>query len=146
MARHSALLKEAPITRFYVLMDSEALARMDVLDPRHLAQLCSLKVNGKNTLFLELTHLFMKEAPARMERLRLFLEAGQVEDAGKLAHAFVGSLASLGARQMQTAMKELELAAEQGEITLVRERMDLVEQSWERLLAALRGREEGASL
>lgn len=118
--------------------------RCDILDPRHIAQLQSLKVSGKATLFHELSAIFRREAPVRMKNIRLAVDSKDSAELAKLSHGFVGSLASMGARQMQTTVKSLELAAVAGDWTAVSSGMEQVEESWKRLLSALEHFDEGA--
>lgn len=126
------------------VQESDSPSRIEVLDTRHIAQLQSLKVSGKTTLFNELSLIFRKEAPARMTHLREAIRAHDACEVAKLSHGFVGSLASLGARQMQALVKSLELAASANDWPAITVCLEQVEQAWKRLQRALEEHDRGA--
>ncbi|MFA5265673.1 MAG: Hpt domain-containing protein [Opitutaceae bacterium] len=117
----------------------------EVLDDKHMTQLRALHVEGKNSLFYELSVIFRREATPRISILHQAVAARDAAEVARLAHAFVGSTASIGARQMQCAMKAVELAAISSEWTKVEEILVYIDSAWARLLAALErcDREEG---
>jgi HPt (histidine-containing phosphotransfer) domain-containing protein len=118
----------------------------EVLDGKHMTQLRALHVEGKNSLFYELSVIFRREAAPRLSTLHKAIAAKDAQEVARLAHAFVGSTASIGARQMQCAMKAVELAAISAEWTKVEEILVYIDGAWARLLAALEkcDQEEGA--
>jgi len=120
--------------------DLPSFVNMDVLDPNHLGQLTAMKVPGKGTLFDELVAIFRREAPPRLEALSIAVASRDGEKTAKLAHAMVGSLSTLGARQMQHAMRCLEGAAAQGDWIFIENLHREVLESWKRLLKALETR------
>jgi HPt (histidine-containing phosphotransfer) domain-containing protein len=117
-----------------------SFVNMDVLDPNHLVQLNAMKVPGKGSLFDELVAIFRREAPPRLEALSIAVASRDAEKTAKLAHAMVGSLSTLGARQMQHAMRCLESAAPQGDWPFIENLHKEVLESWKRLLKALESR------
>jgi HPt (histidine-containing phosphotransfer) domain-containing protein len=119
------------------IRDEELLSKLEVLEANHLAQLRSLKVGGKSSLFNELAAIFTKEAPSRMASLRKAFEIGDMPELARIAHASVGSLASLGARQMQVAMRALEHAAKEGNQVECMRCLVAVEGAWTRLQEGL---------
>ena len=90
-----------------------------VLEPRHVAQLQAMRLPGKPSLFLELTAIFRKEAPQRMVKLAEAFANQDIKLLSSLAHAMVGSLATLGARRMQLAARSLEQAADRGDWAVI---------------------------
>ena len=123
---------------------SDSTSRIEVLDSRHIAQLKSLKVNGKTTLFHELSLIFRRETPVRMTNLRAAICSQDAVEVARLSHGFVGSLASLGARQMQVLVKALELSASEADWPAVTAGLEQVEQAWKRLQGALEERDQEA--
>jgi len=120
--------------------DLPSFVNLDVLDPTHLSQLTAMKVPGKGSLFDELVAIFRREAPPRLEALSIAVASRDGEKTAKLAHAMVGSLSTLGARQMQHAMRCLESAAAQGDWPFIENLHREVLESWKRLLKALENR------
>lgn len=121
--------------------DAEVLgadgAGVEILDSKHVAQLRALMVGGKSTLFSELSAIFRKEAPARLQLLRDAVASGNFTDSARLSHAFVGSAASIGARHLQSCMKALELGSLDGEKTRIAQALSEVNLAWDRLEAEL---------
>lgn len=91
----------------------------EVLDTRHVAQLKGMRLPGRPSLFQELSAIFRREAPERMQKLASAVRAQDAEQVGRLAHAMVGSLSTLGARRMQQAARSLEQAAFAGDWGLI---------------------------
>jgi len=121
---------------------SEGVGLIEVLDEKHVAQLLSLKIGGKKTLFHELCSIMLRESPVRLENIRSALKANNLDSVAKLAHASVGSAASVGARQLQSQMRALEESAVRGDLEQVRSCFDSVEKAWSRLTLAIETRLE----
>lgn len=116
--------------------EAAALSPHAILDEGHIALLKGMLLPKGHSLFEELTVIFRSEAPGRLTRLREAVVSRDAENVARLAHAMVGSLATLGARRMQHAAKELELLAATSDwekITLFHERFLIY---WEQLEAA----------
>ena len=115
----------------------DPMLSFEVLDLKHVAQLNNMKVAGGRTLFSELIAIYSKEAPSRFNKMR---EAFAGKDAGvlaKVAHAFVGSSASIGARQMQAVMRSLEQASLASDWNRIQECFASIEPAWTRLQETL---------
>ena len=113
-----------------------------MLDGKHVSQLERLKVSGHRSLFSELATLFCREMPVRLEQLREKITARDAAQVARLAHSMVGSSASIGGRQLQAALRGLELAAEANDWTVLEHHHRAVEQAWSDLVAALNRRLE----
>lgn len=130
---------EAPKPETPVSSDASGVAAIAahlppaVLDLRHVAQLRAMRIPGRPSLFQELCVIFQREAPERMQKLAAAVDAHEAEHVGKLAHAMVGSLSTLGARRMQHAAKALELAAFAGEWSRIPAAHNHVRECWTEL-------------
>lgn len=82
-----------------------------MLDDKHVSQLKAMAMPGRPSLFSELSAIFRREAPERMNKLAHAVAHREAEQVGRLAHAMVGSLSTLGARRMQLAARSLEQVA-----------------------------------
>jgi HPt (histidine-containing phosphotransfer) domain-containing protein len=80
-----------------MLVDDEALGRIRAI--------------GGDSLVEQMVELFMVDVPARMERLRCAVVAGDRTAVARVAHSIRGSAATLGALTLARLCTELELAA-----------------------------------
>lgn len=130
---------EAPKPETPVSSDASGVASIAaqvppaVLDLRHVAQLKEMRMQGRPSLFQELCTIFRREAPERMQKLAAAIVARDADHVGKLAHAMVGSLSTLGARRMQYAAKALELAAFSGDWSRIPAAHEHVKECWTEL-------------
>lgn len=88
--------------------------------------------------FAELGLLYLTDSPARVAALRA---AGTADDPGhtaKIAHAFSGSCASIGASALSRMCRELEVAAKSGALEEFGQRMTAIEAEYLRVSARLR--------
>ena len=88
-----------------------------VIDPIIIAGLRQLRTPGKANPLGELIELFLKEAPARLQALRLALASTDIaamSQAISAATALKGSSANLGARNLAALCDEIEQAAKSG--------------------------------
>lgn len=114
----------------------------DVLDLKHLEQLESLKVSGKRSLFSELAALFCSEMPPRLEQLRAAVLGHDAVAVARLAHAMIGSAATVGGRQLQSELRLLEKAAPSDNWSSIETQHRSVDQAWIVLLNAIKQRLE----
>ena len=78
--------------------------------------------------------MFLADGPALLERARAALAAGDVEAAGRAAHALKGNAASLGAVPLSAACNAVEREARAGRVPS----LQVLEAELERALAAVR--------
>lgn len=97
-----------------------ALGGGTVLDAGTVQSLQELGGEDDPELLLELIDLFLEDAQERMDGLHRAMEQGDVEQAGKYAHALKSASANLGAMTFSSACRELEQHARQGQLDLVR--------------------------
>jgi HPt (histidine-containing phosphotransfer) domain-containing protein len=75
--------------------------------------------------------------PRRLAELARHASARNAEVLASQAHALAGSCASIGGRQMQTAINALENAAAAGDWDQMPARVAMVKEAWSRLDQAL---------
>jgi HPt (histidine-containing phosphotransfer) domain-containing protein len=86
-----------------------------VLDPRQVQSLQSIPGLNQGTLLGELAVMLRQAMPGRLAELARQAAARNSEVLASQAHALAGSCASIGGRQMQTAINALENAATAGD-------------------------------
>lgn len=87
--------------------------------------------------FGELARLYRNDSPPRIAALHDAAAAGDWTAVAKVAHAFSGSSASIGASGLAALCKELELQAKTGSIAEFAERMSTIENEYERICKRL---------
>ena len=108
-----------------------------VLDPRQVQSLQSIPGLNHGTLLGELAEMLRGAMPGRLAELARHAAARDGALLASKAHALAGSCASIGGRQMQTAIHALEHAAETGNWDQMPARLALVAEAWSRLDQAL---------
>jgi CheY-like chemotaxis protein/HPt (histidine-containing phosphotransfer) domain-containing protein len=87
--------------------------------------------------FAELVALFRNDSPKRIVALHMASADGDAVQIAKVAHAFSGSSASIGAAGLAALCKELELCARKGQTENVESRLDAIEKEYARVEAKL---------
>jgi HPt (histidine-containing phosphotransfer) domain-containing protein len=87
--------------------------------------------------FAELSALYQADSPKRIAILREALAAGDRVRVAKVAHAFSGSCASLGATRLSTLCKELELLARAEASDGLEQKLSAIEAEYQRISAKL---------
>lgn len=121
---------------------SHADEEVEIIDLGHLRQLESLRVAGKRSLFFELSTLFCSEMPPRLEKLGAMVRQRDAAAVAKLAHAIVGSAATVGGRKLQSELRALEVAVESGDWPRIEGKHRAVIDAWDALQAAIKKRQE----
>lgn len=73
------------------------------------------RMMGQEEMLASLLDIFIVDAAPIMQQLREYVEAGDMENAGKTAHAMKGMAANLSALQLQELSAKLEQSAKSGE-------------------------------
>jgi CheY-like chemotaxis protein len=89
------------------------------------------------TAFAELVALYQTDSPKRISLLHQAEAAGDSVQTAKVAHAFSGSCASIGATRLATLCKELELHAKEGMPTGFGQKLSIIEAEYNRISAKL---------
>jgi HPt (histidine-containing phosphotransfer) domain-containing protein len=116
-----------------------------VLDPRQVQSLQSIPGLNHGTLLGELAEMLRQAMPGRLAELARHATARNAEVLASQAHALAGSCASIGGRQMQTAINALENAATAGDWDQMPARVAMAQEAWSRLDQALSDHLQGGT-
>lgn len=83
--------------------------------------------------FAELAKLYRNDSPPRIATLRQAGMAGDCPQVAKVAHAFAGSSASIGASGLAALCKELELCAKANTLNDFTQRLAAIEAEYDRI-------------
>jgi two-component system sensor histidine kinase BarA len=83
------------------------------LNPAVLRELVDLD-DGAKGLVAEMTGMFRTDSPVRLATIRAALEAGDLEQAARTAHALKGAAGTIGAHHLKNLAGEVEAAARRG--------------------------------
>lgn len=109
-----------------------------VLDPAILAGLRSFQADGPPGLLPGLVALFLDTTRQRLADLREAATADDLPAAGRLAHGLRGSCANLSATGMAACAMRLEVAASDGDASMVAGALRALESEFEHVAPALR--------
>ncbi|MAY42701.1 MULTISPECIES: response regulator [unclassified Neptuniibacter] len=84
------------------------------------------RMMGQEEMLASLLDIFIVDAAPIMQQLREYIEAGDMDNAGKTAHAMKGMAANLSALQLQELSAKLEKSAKSGEQEEVRHNLPLL--------------------
>lgn len=87
--------------------------------------------------FSQLSTLYQSDSPRRIAILREAVAAGDHAQVAKVAHAFSGSCASIGATHLSALCKELELRARSEEPGGLEDKLAAIEAEYRRISAKL---------
>ncbi len=99
----------------------------DVYDLKVLED--KLRLGSK--LIITIIELFNENIPKQIDDLRYAVENNDPKTARRLAHTMKGSSAQMGARKMFTLAAEMEIMAEQGNLTSIGPRIDELKSAFE---------------
>ena len=83
--------------------------------------------------FAELAALYHRDSPPRLAAMRHACAEGNAEQLAKIAHAFSGSSASLGATGLSALCKELERQVKAGQMADVEQRLGEIDAEYRRV-------------
>lgn len=98
-------------------------------------------LGGDRELLLEIIELFLRDAPAMLQAVRLEAKHARPEALANAAHVLKGSAANFGVSPLYQLARELENCARSGAMANVPEivtRLDRAAEGFERALAQLR--------
>lgn len=82
----------------------------DVLDMAVVDELLSLSDDGDPELLLDLIRLFLDDGPTKVAAVTAGLAARDFEQMERAAHSLKGSSGNLGARHLQEACEQMQMA------------------------------------
>ena len=109
----------------------------EVLDMEVVEELLALTGDGDPELLLDLIHMFLEDAPSKLEAIAQGLEAGDMERVAHAAHSLKGSAGNLGIHMVQDDCDKLQVAGRQQQVDVVRELVPQLERDFSLALAAL---------
>ncbi len=83
----------------------------DVLDMTVIEELLSLSDDGDPELLLDLIGMFLADGPTKLSSIVEGLGSGDLEQIERAAHSLKGSSGNLGARRLQYACEEMQVAS-----------------------------------
>ena len=81
-----------------------------VLDMSVVEELLSFSDDGDPELLVDLIQMFLDDGPAKVDAVTAGLAVGDFDKAERAAHSLKGSSGNLGARLLQHACEEMQLA------------------------------------
>ena len=88
--------------------------------------------------FAELAALYQHDGPPRLAALREASAAGDIEKVAKVAHAFSGSSASIGATGLSSTCRKVEAAAKAGSLEDLDQQIATIENEYRRVCGKLK--------
>ena len=97
------------------------------------------RVMGDRDLAIQVLNGFLSDMPTQIQALIRYVEAGSVQDAGKLAHKIKGASASVGGEALSRVASEMEEAAKSGNLDGIKSRTGQLDRQFLRLKEAIAG-------
>lgn len=88
-----------------------------ILDPGVLDSLRQLTPPGEPDVLAQVLHLFLEDAPLRIEKLRQAWGAGDATGVQRAAHSLKGSAGNLGANALLAVCRQIDEKARAGDLT-----------------------------
>lgn len=98
-----------------------------IIDP---AALKRLEDWGGEKLSKEIVRLFLENGPTRVEQIREAMDGDDLDVPERGAHSLKSSAANVGAQLLQKVSGEIELAASEGDLKLVRDLVPNLEEAF----------------
>ncbi len=131
LAFDATLARWAPTGQMVTVLDRLAPAEVysgEEKAPVDAAALERLRRDlGESDVLPQLVEIFVSHTPGRLEDLRTAVEAGDVTETRKVAHALKGSAQTLAAARMAALCRDLELRAADGSLDGAPELAELIE-------------------
>ena len=87
-----------------------------VLDRAVMQTLRQLTAPGEPDVLTEVLQLFLREVPARMDRLRNACAAGNIQEVYRAAHSLKGSAGNIGAQRLLDVCRQLDEMGRAGDL------------------------------
>jgi osomolarity two-component system phosphorelay intermediate protein YPD1 len=108
-----------------------------VLDMEVVEELLALTGDGDPELLLDLIHMFLEDAPSKLEAMNEGLGKGDLEQVVHAAHSLKGSAGNLGIRMVQADCDALQDAGRLNQLERIRELVPQLEENFSQAIAAL---------
>ncbi len=114
----------------------------EILDAKALHR---LREWGGDKLTAQMIHLFLENAPARMEQIRTGATGPELREADRGAHSLKSSAANIGAERVRNLCADIERAASAGDAATVSSLFPSLEEAFSQAIAALESVQRGLS-
>ena len=132
------LLEQSAAGDDALIPDAEAAPADDdgaVFDRKSLAE----RLDDNEALLGEVVKLFLDDARRHLERLAQAIAAGDLHQAGRIAHSIKGSSANIGAHAFREAALKVERAAQDGVLDPAHPSAAALRHEFDRFIACLKG-------
>jgi len=85
---------------------------------------------GDKTLTAKIVEVFLSDCPRQIQALKMFIECGDSESAGRQVHSIKGAAASVGGERLQKVASDMETAADSGDLDAVSKAMGELEEKF----------------
>lgn len=109
-----------------------------VLDMSVIEELLSFADDGDPELLLDLLQMFLDDGPQKVQAITEGVAAGDFEKAERAAHSLKGSSGNLGARLLQEACEQMQLASRSHKLDEIRKIAPQLSANYARAEAELR--------
>jgi HPt (histidine-containing phosphotransfer) domain-containing protein len=101
------------------------------------------RLEGDRELAKVVMEVFLDDLPRQLECLRDLVASGDAQGTGRQAHSIKGAAANVGGERMRRVAMEMERAADAGNLTGVKTRMDKLQAEFRLLKDALQDESSG---
>jgi len=108
-----------------------------VLDPAVLETLRQLTPPGEPDVLNEVLALFLKDVPARIERLRAAWQGGDAVAVQRAAHSLKGSAGNIGATGLLAVCKALDEHGRAGDLSNLRPLIETLDSEYQKVAAEI---------
>ena len=88
-----------------------------ILDPAVIENLRQLTPPGEPDVLGEVLTIFLQEVPPRIDRLRTFLAAGNIQEVQRAAHSLKGSAGNIGAHRLHEVCRQIDEKGRSGDLS-----------------------------
>ncbi len=107
------------------------------LDPAVVQRLRELTPPGEPDVLAQVLSLFLEEAPRRLDRIRMALQARDASEMHRAAHSMKGSAGNIGAMDLFAICREVDDRARVGDLEGARQALEDLTREYERVEAEI---------
>jgi CheY-like chemotaxis protein/HPt (histidine-containing phosphotransfer) domain-containing protein len=97
------------------------------------------RLDGDEEIFKEIIVTFLEDAPKQIEKLKKALQEKDANRVERQAHLLKGAALNIGGNGLQTAARELEIVAKEGDLTKAQSLVAMLDREFEKLKGAMTG-------
>lgn len=99
------------------------------------------RMGNNSTIFKKMVDMYLEDTPTKLRSLSAAMENDEIDTARYLGHALKGTSATIGAERMQRLCEQIEAAAEQENVDIIREAVVRLNSAYPDLLRHLANQE-----